>query len=119
MVIDHLSVTSAQGYSQAVPKAKPENVQVENADKNQAASQGKVPGETSAAKNSTRTELFNHTVNFDVDPNSKDIVIKVVNEDTGKTIREIPSEAFRQLSQRINEYQENFLDLDRQFLGES
>lgn len=119
MVIDHLSVTSAQGSFRAAPKAKPANVQVDNADKNQAASQGKVSGETPVVKNSVHTELFNRTVNFDVDPNSNDIVVKVVNEDTGKIIREIPSEAFRQLSQRINEYQENFLDLDRQFLGES
>ena len=65
----------------------------------------------SIASHRPRVDAFNYKVVFDVDPESKDVVIKLFNESTGEEIRQIPAEDVLRLSQRINEFQEKILDL--------
>ena len=65
----------------------------------------------SIANHKLRVNSSNHKVVFDIDPKSKEVVIKLFNEATGKEIRQIPAEDTLRLSQRISEFHEKFLDL--------
>ena len=58
-----------------------------------------------------RGDSIQHKVVFDIDPKSKDVVIKVFDEVTGEEIRQIPGEDVLRLSQSIGEFQKEFLDL--------
>jgi flagellar protein FlaG len=46
---------------------------------------------------------FNHRLQFQVDSDSKDITVKVIDRETDKVIRELPSEELRRLHSRIRE----------------
>lgn len=59
--------------------------------------QGEVEKLNSIVKN------YNHKINFDVDQKTKQVVVKVVDGDTKKVIRQIPPEEIINLSQRMDE----------------
>ncbi|MBI3582826.1 MAG: flagellar protein FlaG [Nitrospinae bacterium] len=46
---------------------------------------------------------YNHKLNFDVDQKTKQVVVKVIDGDTKKVIRQIPPEEIINLSQRMDE----------------
>ena len=53
------------------------------------------------------SQLKGWSVNFSVDQDLKETVVKVIDTDTKKVIRQIPSEDMLALSKRINELQKN------------
>jgi flagellar protein FlaG len=50
------------------------------------------------------SSLGNRQISFDVDTNTGDIIIKIVEKDTNKLIRQIPSEEAMKLMERLREY---------------
>ncbi len=53
------------------------------------------------------SQLKGWSVNFSIDQDLKETVVKVIDTDTKKVIRQIPSEDMLALSKRINELQKN------------
>jgi hypothetical protein len=47
---------------------------------------------------------LNRKIRFDIDPETHDIVIKVVDADTGKELKQIPDEQLQKMSKLLGEY---------------
>lgn len=52
----------------------------------------------------------NHRVNFEVNPETQDVVIKVVDSESGEVIKQIPGEDFLKLTQCVAEFNQKLLD---------
>ena len=52
----------------------------------------------------------NHKVDYKVNQETKDVVIRVVDSESGEVVRQIPGEDFIKLTQRIAEFNQKFLD---------
>jgi|GEM_PF-4566981 len=91
--------------------ARPGNARVVNRNDAAATTEPSPSVAVSIASDRSRANAGGHAVVFAVDPKSQDIVVKVLNKETGKEIRQIPTEDFQRLSQRIDEFQSKFLDL--------
>ncbi|HNY66990.1 MAG TPA: flagellar protein FlaG [Deltaproteobacteria bacterium] len=48
-------------------------------------------------------ESMNRSIRFSIDDSSKDVVVKVVNKDTGEVIKQFPPEQVLKLRERLNE----------------
>jgi len=48
-------------------------------------------------------DLFNHQLRFEVDERSGKVIVKIVDKDTGETIRQIPPEEMLKTMARIDE----------------
>ena len=55
------------------------------------------------AKINDQLESMNRSIRFSVDEGTKDIVVKVVDENTGEVIMQIPPEEMLKLRERLNE----------------
>lgn len=69
--------------------------------------------EEQAAETPVKTMQFNMggtVLTFDVDLNSKEVVIKVADERTGEVIREIPPEVMRRVSEVLSNIDGHLLD---------
>jgi flagellar protein FlaG len=52
----------------------------------------------------------NHKVNFRINQETQDVVIRVVDSESGKLVKQIPGEDFVKLAQNIAEFNQRFLD---------
>ncbi len=48
-------------------------------------------------------KIYNNKINFDIDSKTNQVVVKIVNGETDKVIRQIPPEEIVNLSQRMDE----------------
>ncbi|MZG30738.1 MAG: flagellar protein FlaG [Nitrospinae bacterium] len=51
-----------------------------------------------------------HKVDYKVNPETNEVVIRVVDRESGKVVRQIPGEDFLKLTQRIAEFNQKYLD---------
>jgi flagellar protein FlaG len=51
-----------------------------------------------------------HKVDYEIDQETHEVVIRVVDSKTGEVVRQIPGEDFVKLAQRIAEFNRKFLD---------
>jgi uncharacterized FlaG/YvyC family protein len=51
-----------------------------------------------------------HKVDYEIDQETHEVVIRVVDSETGEVVRQIPGEDFVKLAQRIAEFNRKFLD---------
>ncbi len=59
--------------------------------------------ETAVVESNKAAVQMNSQVRFEIDQNTKNVIVKVVNKDTGEVIREIPSEEMVKLASRMEE----------------
>ena len=52
----------------------------------------------------------NHKVNYKINQDTHEVVIRVVNSESGEVVRQIPGEDFLKLAQRVAEFNRKFLD---------
>lgn len=52
----------------------------------------------------------NHKVDYQINQETHDVVIRVVDSESGEVVRQIPGEDFVKLTQRIAEFNQGFLD---------
>ena len=52
----------------------------------------------------------NHKVNYKISQDTHEVVIRVVDSESGEVVRQIPGEDFVKLAQRIAEFNRRFLD---------
>jgi uncharacterized FlaG/YvyC family protein len=52
----------------------------------------------------------NHQVDYKVNPKTHEVIIHIVDSESGEVIRQIPGEDFIKLTQRIAEFNRTFLD---------
>ena len=52
----------------------------------------------------------NYKVGYKIDPETHEVVIRVVDSESGEVIKQIPGEDFVKLAQRIAEFNRKFLD---------
>ena len=52
----------------------------------------------------------NYKVDYKIDPETHEVVIRVVDSESGEVIKQIPGEDFVKLAQRIAEFNRKFLD---------
>ena len=52
----------------------------------------------------------NHKVNYKISQDTHEVVIRVVDSESGEVVRQIPGEDFVKLAQRIAEFNRKFLD---------
>ncbi|MBT4047652.1 MAG: hypothetical protein HOE64_04815 [Nitrospina sp.] len=52
----------------------------------------------------------NHKVDYQVNQETHDVVIRVVDSESGEVVKQIPGEDFLKLTQRIAEFNQKFLD---------
>ena len=52
----------------------------------------------------------NHKVNYKISQDTHEVVIRMVDSETGEVVRQIPGEDFVKLAQRIAEFNQKFLD---------
>ncbi len=51
-----------------------------------------------------------HKVDYKVNPETNEVVIRVVDRESGEIVRQIPGEDFLKLTQRIAEFNQKYLD---------
>ena len=51
-----------------------------------------------------------HKVDYEIDQKTHEVVIRMVDSETGEVVRQIPGEDFVKLAQRIAEFNRKFLD---------
>jgi flagellar protein FlaG len=51
-----------------------------------------------------------HKVDYEIDHETHEVVIRMVDSETGEVVRQIPGEDFVKLAQRIAEFNRKFLD---------
>jgi uncharacterized FlaG/YvyC family protein len=52
----------------------------------------------------------NHKVNLRINPETQDIIINIVDSESGEVVRQIPGEGFLELKHRITEFNQKILD---------
>jgi len=51
----------------------------------------------------TQLNIMNRSIQFSIDESSRDIVVRVVDKDTGEVIREVPPESIQKLREKMAE----------------
>ncbi len=55
--------------------------------------------------------FYNRSIRFEIDQESDEVIVKVIDKESGDVIRQIPSEELVELSKKINEYNLHILDI--------
>jgi len=117
MGIESFSGAPVSGFSRSFSSINPPNrakaakVRAVADDGEQAKTKESASVQVSITTDRSQSNPVNHKVAFDVDPESKDVVIKLLNKETVEEVRQIPTEDVLRLSQRIGEFQDKLLDL--------
>ena len=108
MEINSLSGTSLLGYTKSIDSVnRLDHVnqiklkRIVRSEENEESSSLKL----SVAGHKSLLSSMNRKVVFDIDPETKDVIIKLFNEKTGEETLQIPSEDVLRLSKRISEFQ--------------
>ena len=68
--------------------------------------QGSAPGKMQ----SSRIDSINRKVDYHIEQDSNELVIKIRDKETGEIIKQIPEEEFLRLTNRISDFNKNILD---------
>jgi len=69
-----------------------------------------VQGSTAGEIESSLIHSINREVDYHVEQGSNELVIKILDKETGEIIRQIPEEEFLRLTNRISEFNKSILD---------
>ncbi|MBT5986578.1 MAG: hypothetical protein HOG74_08295 [Nitrospina sp.] len=67
-------------------------------------------GSAAGKMKSSRIDSLNRTVDYHIEEDSNELVIKIRNKETGEIIKQIPEEEFLRLTNRISDFNKNMLD---------
>lgn len=68
------------------------------------------PGFTEAAELDQISFSTDHKVDYEINQETHEVVIRVVDRETGEVVRQIPGEDFLKLTQRIADFNQKHLD---------
>ncbi len=69
-----------------------------------------VQGSAAGKMESSRIDSLNRTVDYHIEQDSNELVIKIRDKETGEIIKQIPEEEFLRLTNRISDFNKNMLD---------
>ena len=69
-----------------------------------------VQGSTAGEIESSQIHLLNRKVDYHIEEDSNEVVVKIRDGETGEIIRQIPEEEFLRLTNRISDFNKNILD---------
>ena len=69
-----------------------------------------VQGSTAGETKSSQVHLLNRKVDYHIEEDSNEVVVKIRDGETGEIIRQIPEEEFLRLINRISDFNKNILD---------
>ena len=67
-------------------------------------------GSATGKMQSSRIDSINRKVDYHIEQDSNELVIKILDKETGEIIRQIPEEEFLRLTNRISEFNKSILD---------
>jgi len=67
-------------------------------------------GSATGKMQSSRIDLINRKVDYHIEQDSNELVIKILDKETGKIIKQIPEEEFLRLTNRISDFNKSILD---------
>ena len=67
-------------------------------------------GSAAGEMHSGRIDSVNREVDYHIEQNSNELVIKIRDKKTGEVIKQIPEEEFLRLTNRISDFNKNILD---------
>ena len=67
-------------------------------------------GSATGKMQSSRIDLINRKVDYHIEQDSNELVIKIRDKKTGKVIKQIPEEEFLRLTDRISDFNKSILD---------
>ena len=70
----------------------------------------KAQGSATGKMQSSRIDSINRKVDYHIEQDSNELVIKIRDEETGKIIKQIPEEEFLRLTNRISDFNKSILD---------
>ena len=70
----------------------------------------KAQGSATGKMQSSRIDSINRKVDYHIEQDSNELVIKIRDEETGKIIKQIPEEEFLRLTNRIFDFNTSILD---------
>ena len=69
-----------------------------------------VQGSAEGGIQDSRVDSLNRQVDYHIEQDSNELVIKIRNKETGEIIKQIPEEEFLRLTNRISDFNKNMLD---------
>ena len=69
-----------------------------------------VQGSTAGEIENSQIHSINREVDYHIEQGSNELVIKILDKETGEVIRQIPEEEFLRLTNRISEFNKSILD---------
>ena len=85
---------------------KPKGIKIGFVKQRLEASQGSATGKMQ----SSRIDSINRKVDYHIEQDSNELVIKIRDKETGKIIKQIPEEEFLRLTNRISDFNKSLLD---------
>ena len=70
----------------------------------------KVQGSAAGKMQSSRIDSLNRKVDYHIEQDSNELVIKIRDKETGEIIKQIPEEEFLRLTNRISDFNKTILD---------
>ena len=67
-------------------------------------------GSAAGKVQSSRIDLINRKVDYHIEQDSNELVIKIRDKETGEIIKQIPEEEFLRLTNRISDFNKSILD---------
>ena len=67
-------------------------------------------GSATGKMQSSRIDLINRKVDYHIEQDSNELVIKIRDKETGEIIKQIPEEEFLRLTNRISDFNKSILD---------
>ena len=67
-------------------------------------------GSAAGKMQSSRIDSFNRKVDYHIEQDSNELVIKIRDKQTGEVIKQIPEEEFLRLTNRISDFNKSILD---------
>ena len=67
-------------------------------------------GSAAGKKQSSRVHSLNRKVDYHIEQDSNELVIKIRDKETGEIIKQIPEEEFLRLTNRISDFNKSILD---------
>ena len=69
-----------------------------------------VQGSAAGKMESSRVDSLNRTIDYHIEQDSNELVIKIRDKETGEIIKQIPEEEFLRLTNRISDFNKSILD---------
>ena len=69
-----------------------------------------VQGSAAGKMESSRVDSLNRKVDYHIEQDNNELVIKILDKETGEIIKQIPEEEFLRLTNRISDFNKSLLD---------